>query len=681
MMERTTTRAFTPVNKRRPCAVCKHTDWCEVHTESGAVHCMRVESDHPGKSRQKGWWHNLPGPDEKTGQVVWSPEDFAADEPPAAPIADITTRHAVYTALLALCPLSPAHRAQLLGPTRQLPEEALGNYGTLPEGTAQTPILAQLIADFSREELLTIPGVVDDQSRPGGLRLNGAGLLIPVRDVVGRIQGMQLRLDRGEKRYIWLSSPDVASSGTPAHVARPAQVTDQRVYLTEGPLKADIAAHRLGAIAVGITGVGTWQTALPLLEALQAQEHDVVIIALDADDPAKPSTVATVEGIRQEAAAALVSRAFAVRLARWDHSLGKGIDDVLLAGGTYALEPYRPTADTEARPDDTEAQRRLRYLRTVIQAPNMERTQKVLYLNALVKGDLWPWTMPPEGTPPPPPRRLPILTIMKGAGVKSYSSARPCMEALRADGLLPYTVGLDKKNPDGREVSYFRPGRPLAYDETPSKPAHLEPAKGRAEKARKLRCPCCAGDRLSPTHLVCDDCAAEFTVAAAEKAAAKYARQEYEASRAEADAQPPEPEQQADEPIPAEPPPHLSNFDRDTRETEKEEIPLSNFDRSPPTCQTSTGPHRAPPATHRAPAADPESSGGGASLIATLQEQVTLSDLELEWRWSTTAESGRYKRLAPEERSRVDAAYLDMRVRFQGHAPPPPAQTGVWGAA
>jgi len=196
MMERTTTRAFTPVSKRRPCTVCKHTDWCEVHTASGAVHCMRVENDHPGKRRQKGWWHNLPQPDEKTGRVVWSPEDFAAPgEDTRPPGADAPTKHAVYTALLALCPLSPAHRDQLLGLGRQLPEEALATYGTLPEGKAQTPILAALVDQCGRETVLATPGIIEDQSRPGGLRFNShGGLLIPVRDTADRIQAFQVGL-------------------------------------------------------------------------------------------------------------------------------------------------------------------------------------------------------------------------------------------------------------------------------------------------------------------------------------------------------------------------------------------------------------------------------------------------------------------------------------------------------
>jgi len=622
MMEQAA-RAFTPVNKRRRCPMCKHSDWCEIHTQSGAVHCMRTESTHPSEYRGGGWWHNLPQPDAKTGRVVWSPEDFAPrDEDTRPPGADAPTKHAVYAALLALCPLSAKHRADLTGPTRQFPEAALATYGTLPDGQGQAPILAALHQQFGRDALLGVAGFVEDQKRPGGLRLNGAGLLIPVRDEAGRIQGIQVRADRGETRYRWLSSAEGVSSGTPAHVARPAVVTDQRVYLTEGALKADRAALKLGAIVVAISGVGAGRSALPALEALQAQGHDVAIIALDADDPAKERTVQQVEAVRLDLAAELASSGYAVRIARWDHSQGKGIDDLLLAGGTFALEAYRPIAATEECPSDSEAQRRLRYLRTVIQAPNMDRTQKVLYLNALVKGNLWPWTLPPEGGPQPPPRRLPIATIMKGAHVKSYSSARPCMEALRADGLLPYTVGLDKKTADGREVAYFQPGRPLVYDETPSKPGHLDPAKERAAEA-----------------------------------------------------------QQSPEPDQATTPPHLSNFDRDSLTEEKGEIPLSNFDTTPPTYQTSTGPHRAPPATQRAPAADSERSGGAESLIAKFQEQATLSDLELEWRWSTTAEAGRYKRLAPEERGRVDAAYLDMRARFQGHAPPPPARAGVWEVA
>jgi len=633
---RTTVR---PVTRHAPCPICKRPDWCEIHTQSGAIHCMRTESAHKSTYRGGGWWHNLPQPDEKTGRVVWSPEDFAAPgEDTRPPGADAPTKHAVYTALLALCPLSTKHRADLTGPTRQFPEAALAAYGTLPDGQAQTPILAALQAQFGRDALLGVAGFVEDQKRPGGLRLNGAGLLIPVRDEVGLIQGMQVRADRGETRYRWLSCAEGVSSGTPAHVARPAVVTDQRVYLTEGPLKADIAARRLGAVALGITGVTTWRTALPALDALQAQGHDVVVVALDADDagdPKKQHTVAMVEAVRQEVAAALVAQGFAVRFARWDHSRGKGVDDLLLGGNTFAVEAYRPTADTEARCDDTEAQRRLRYLRTVIQAPNMDRTPKVLYLNALVKANLWPWMAPTEGAPQPPPRRLPIATIMRGAGVKSYNSARPCMEALRDDGLLSYTVGFDKKTADGRDVAYFQPSRPLAYDETPRKPAHLEPARERAEKARQLRCPCCKSDRLSPTHLICDDCAAEFTVAAAEKAAAKYARQEYEAQRAADDAQPPEPEQPADEPIPAEPPPHLSKFDRGTKEAEKEEIPLSNFDRTPPSSDGEAALTRA--------------------LVRRLLAQTTLDALSREGRRIRAASD--YTVLSPAAQDMIRQAY------------------------
>jgi len=556
MMEQPT-RAFTPVSKRRPCTVCRHTDWCEVHTASGAVHCMRVENDHPGKRRQKGWWHNLPQPDEKTGQVVWSPEDFAADEPPAAPIADAPTKHAVYTALLTLCPLSPAHRAHLLGPTRQLPEEALATYGTLPEGKAQTPILAALVAEFTREVLLVTPGFTLDQNRPGGLRLNShGGLLIPVRDGAGRIQGMQVRADRGEPRYRWLSSAEGVSSGTPAHVARPAQVTDQRVYLTEGPLKADIAAGHLGAVVVGITGVTTWRHALPALDALQAEGHDVVVVALDADDPGDPKkqhTVALVEAIRQEVAAALVGMGYAVRFARWDHSAGKGLDDLLLGGGMYVLEAYHPQitppdggggsggeqGDDYAaglEPGPLSDGKKLRILSNVLLNKHMKPVDKVTLCDIYLLTGAWPGTEQDGAAG----RRKPLLTLAARVNVGRNTVSKSA-GFLQAQGLTTVAIrtempppltfphpatpgvgGATPERPKPKSVAYFHSGRGLGFDE------HLPEAEHRISD-RKRRCPSCGSDRLVVHAVVCTRCGTVARVPEAEKAAADYERARYAA--------------------------------------------------------------------------------------------------------------------------------------------------------
>jgi len=554
---RTTVR---PVTRHAPCPICKRPDWCEVHTQSGAIHCMRTESAHKSEHRGGGWWHNLPQPDATTGRVVWSPEDFAAPgEDTRPPGADPDTRHAVYAALLALCPLSPAHRDHLLGPTRQLPQEALGNYGTLPEGKAQAPILAQLVAEFSREGLLTIPGIVDDQGRPGGLRLNGAGLLIPVRDEAGRIQSMQVRADRGAPRYRWLSSAEGASSGTPAHVVRPAQLTTRPfVVLTEGPLKADISAPLLGAPCVAITGVTTWRAALPAMEEFQeAEGYTAVLIALDADDPdSKARTVQQVEAIRQEIAAALVHMGYAVRFARWDHSAGKGLDDLLLGGGMYVLEAYHPQitppdggGGTSGEQGDDYAAglepgplsdgKKLRILSNVLLNKHMKPVDKVTLCDIYLLTGAWPGTEQDGAAG----RRKPLLTLAArvNVGRNTVSKSAGFLQAqglttvaIRTEMPAPLTFpqpatpgvgGATPERPKPKSVAYFHSGRGLGFDE------HLPEAEHRISD-RKRRCPSCGSDRLVVHAVVCTRCGTVARVPEAEKAAADYERARYVADLA-----------------------------------------------------------------------------------------------------------------------------------------------------
>jgi len=712
-------RAFTPVNKRRPCAVCKHTDWCEVHTASGAVHCMRVENDHPGTRRQKGWWHNLPQPDEKTGHVIWSPEDFAEADmrnPQDGVTEDAAAvRHAVYTALLALCPLSPAHRDHLLGPTRQLPQEALGNYGTLPDGKAQAPILAALVAEFGREALLETPGITMDQGRPGGLRLNGAGLLIAVRDVAGRLQAFQVRADRGETRYRWLSSAIGASSGTPAHVARPAQVTDARIYLTEGPLKADIAAGRLGAVVVGITGVGTWRAALPAMEALQAAGHDVALIALDADDPTKSHTVEQVEAIRQEIAAALIHMGYAVRFARWDHSLGKGLDDLLLDGGTFALSihhPYvsglAPVGDHAAPEDTTPTGQKLRVLTQLIKNPAKRRpkgpergdkatrfltpTDVAVLQAAYVKASAWPVCAADQEPPADVLQRpCPVAFLASAAGVTPEAAGRS-LKYLASPHLRLLTVrqdwATDPKSGNLITQTKIGGGRELGWNQELPESEHRA-----ADRARKRRCPGCKGIHLQAYTLLCADCGEHSTVKEAENAAADYERAVYEAAQnvaphaAEADMRNPQDGEQetpaawVDDPEPEQP----QDWAAEPPEPAHVTPTIPEPTQAPPYAESASplpfNREYADSACRGTAAQAPASPA--ARLIAGLEAAPDVLALEWERRMQTTAQTAAYHGLPPEERAQVDGIYLARREALQGQGPPREAgrQSGAWAVA
>jgi hypothetical protein len=120
------------------------------------------------------------------------------------------------------------------------------------------------IADaLSKYDLRGVPGFYRE-GRSWRLRDLGSGILIAVRDARHRIRGLQLRRDEGEPRYIWLSSPpdkftDGASSGAPAHFARPQRVAvTNEVVITEGAMKANVVSFFLNTPVVGVAGVSTF---------------------------------------------------------------------------------------------------------------------------------------------------------------------------------------------------------------------------------------------------------------------------------------------------------------------------------------------------------------------------------------------------------------------------------------
>jgi hypothetical protein len=124
-----------------------------------------------------------------------------------------------------------------------------------------------------------------------------------------------------------------------AHVALPTEDrTDGRrwsgIWLTEGILKAEVVAYKLGVVAVGALGTGALRQALPVVAETARRWHKdatlftaPVVIAPDSDartklEVAKPFW---------ETAKRLQREGFSVSFALWSPQF-KGIDDALLAG-------------------------------------------------------------------------------------------------------------------------------------------------------------------------------------------------------------------------------------------------------------------------------------------------------------------------------------------------------------
>lgn len=174
---------------------------------------------------------------------------------PQAQLADIETRHRVYSALLNHLTLASDHKQNLLD--RGLTEEAIFKfqYRTTPlvghETIAKTLVLEGL-------ELYGVPGFYRGENGRWTMHFPLRGIMIPCRDREGRIQSLHIRLDKKMKRggkFLTFSTPeqlDGAAAENWCHVVGPVR---ESILLIEGYMKADIVHHFTGQTVIAIPGV------------------------------------------------------------------------------------------------------------------------------------------------------------------------------------------------------------------------------------------------------------------------------------------------------------------------------------------------------------------------------------------------------------------------------------------
>lgn len=177
------------------------------------------------------------------------------------------------------------------------------------------------------------------------------GLLIPTRDLDGKIRRLKVRNDAPDKdvpeetarkfpeRYMAFSSAerdDGAGAGAWVHVARPiykkASAKNAILWITEGEIKADISALYLGETVLGMPGVG--QCPQFAIDAALSGGFDEICVAMDAEEkPHVKLAIAKLIKLAKE-------NSLEVSVAVWEESLGKGLDDLLAGGG--APEVFTP---------------------------------------------------------------------------------------------------------------------------------------------------------------------------------------------------------------------------------------------------------------------------------------------------------------------------------------------------
>jgi hypothetical protein len=200
---------------------------------------------------------------------------------PECPVTDIDIRHKTYSALLHKLQLADDHRNNLLHRGLSLSAIEANQYRTTP-ALGRSLLASQLLDEG--HYLRGVPGFY--RSKEGSWRFvnTGRGFLIPVRDSQGRILGMQLRLDKTDKRkYRWISSNE-RTDGTGAkgwvHTAGPVQ---KNMTLIEGGLKADIVHHFSGQSLIAVPGVSTLSELERVLIAYKKQGLESLQSGFDMD--------------------------------------------------------------------------------------------------------------------------------------------------------------------------------------------------------------------------------------------------------------------------------------------------------------------------------------------------------------------------------------------------------------
>ena len=236
-------------------------------------------------------------------------------------------RHAVYSEMLSFLTLSEKHRENLL--ERGLSDVRIvqNGYKSMPETSEQRRLLAKLVG--SSYDLLGIPGYY---MRYGQWTIAGPnGFLIPVRNKDGLIQGLKIRLDdtaEPGRKYRWFSSRGrTMKHGTRSYswIHVTGDRTRKRAFLTEGPLKGDVASFLANdALFICTGGVnaikGLWETIL----TLGVRE---IVEAMDMDQMTNPQVRDAILAMRRE-----VQKIPGIHYSKYSWNPAyKGVDDYFLS--------------------------------------------------------------------------------------------------------------------------------------------------------------------------------------------------------------------------------------------------------------------------------------------------------------------------------------------------------------
>ncbi len=353
------TSKWNEVTRFNPCKICGRPDWCSTSSDGIWAVCRRVDTGEGlhriDKSGGDYWLYRMGGADSETSNDLLEDGylEIVQHGPPEPARADPNILNDVYQALLQALPLSPEHREALNKRGLNDEEIKFRGYKSLA-GPGRSKLAKNLVNKFGADVCKKVPGFFIKQGeRKAYWTLAGSsGIVIPLRDVHGRIVALKVRADKpgNGPKYSYITSSGrmgavqdgpspMPTVHLPVHKSSSHQ-KNVRVRLTEGELKADIATVLSNILTISIPGVSTWRPALSVLRELAPEK---VLLAFDVDAHQNYNVARAL----QNTTIALQTEGFDVELETWPETWGKGIDDVLASGFTPIIISGREQVSAE----------------------------------------------------------------------------------------------------------------------------------------------------------------------------------------------------------------------------------------------------------------------------------------------------------------------------------------------
>lgn len=201
-------------------------------------------------------------------------------------LSSLETRDKAYRAFLSKLTLESDHRNNLRN--RGLTDNEIESLGYRTLTSNGVTGISKCLND-NGVVLAGVPGFFMTKEDVWSFSHTKRGILVPVRNRYGKIQGMQLRLDDEEKRkYRWISSGSMNKGCKASGWTHLAGEPRDTILITEGPMKADIIHALSGLTVLAVPGVNALTELEKSLADLKECGTEMIMTAFDMDMATNP---------------------------------------------------------------------------------------------------------------------------------------------------------------------------------------------------------------------------------------------------------------------------------------------------------------------------------------------------------------------------------------------------------